>query len=255
MHTGSLQELMFPRLTKELYHGSDIKFDTLKPTAYNAGHRFKRDSWSVFMWPTYDLAYLWAIFVTIKNTVRGHDIIRPTGYHERTGFNKYKFHLFMNGKDEEEMKRLCIGKKAYVYTVDCPINTRFNVGNNNAQPEYTYDGELEIKKRDEFTLTEEVIDKNVSMLSDEEYKNFNASSNWRNIRGPLGYIFYDLDSIIDKWGYVYMKLGLKEIKPGDDLEEIMKHYSEKDRAELKERFKAKFNKTKGSTVKRQNSRL
>ena len=243
-------------ITKELYHGSDLKLNTLKPTAYNAGHRLKKDSWSVFMWPTYDLAYRWAVFVAIKNAVRGHKhIIRPMGYHERVRFNEYKTHLFMNGKYEKEIKDICIDKKFYVYIIDCPIDLKFNVGNNNVQPEYTYDGELKIKKRIEFTITEEVIDETINMLPEDEYHNSRAIHKCKNIRGPLGLIFYNLNDIVDKWSYVYMKLDLKEIKLGDDLEEIMKNYNEEERNKLKKRFKEKYQVKKEFNMKKDNNEM
>ena len=150
----------------------------------------------------------------------------------------------MNGKYEKEIKKICTGKKAYVYIIDCPIDTKFNIGNNNAQPEYTYDGELKVKKRIEITLTEKIIDTVINMIPEEEYINANVITKWENIRGPLGWVFYDPKDIVNKWGYVYMKLGLNEIQPGDDLKEVMKHYSEKERDEVKKRFKIK---TSGSS--------
>ena len=147
-----------------MYHGSDLKLDILKPTAYNAGHRLKSHSWSVFLWPTFELAYKWAAFVTCRNLSRSLkgkiDHWRPMGEHVKTGLNKYEFKVYVHRNSYNEIKNtVCAGDPAfYVYTVKSPIDSKFGIGNNNIQPEYSYDGELRIYDRAEYQLTGEVFD-------------------------------------------------------------------------------------------------
>jgi hypothetical protein len=178
----------------KMYHGSDLKLDILKPTAYNAGHRLKKHSWSVFMWPTYNLAYKWAVFVAIRNIIRVYEkrdpsIHCPRGIHKSTGFNSYDFELFMVDENYDFICSKCVGAKAYVYTVDCPIDMNFGIGNNNAQPEYTYDGELEISHRNEVVITRKVIDDLIDRVSLDEYHERSNQFGKENIRGLLGLVF------------------------------------------------------------------
>jgi len=231
--------------TTKMYHGSDLKLDVLKPTAYNAGHRLRNHSWSVFMWPTYELAYKWAIFVKIRNVLRVYekrnpDIHCPRGMHTSTGFNKYDFNMFMVEDNYDFICDKCIGLKAYVYTVDCPIDLNFSIGNNNSQPEYTYDGELNITKRTEVTITKKILDTLFDKVSLEEYNRRTEEAFSKNIRGPLGLLFYPGLEPVHRWKYIYRKLNLNEIKPGDDLDAAMAKYGDPKEMERIKKAHRKF---------------
>ena len=227
--------------TTEMYHGSDLKLDVIKPTAYNRGNRLKKESWSVFMWPTYDLAYKWAIFIAIRNIIRGYEkqglAHTPRGMHVSIGFNKYDFKVFAVEEDIPFIVEKMTGVKAYVYTLDCPIDTNFGFGNNNAQPEYSYDGELKPKKRKEITLTKNLLLDFIEPVSLEEYETRTKNAFEKNIRGPLGLIFYPGWDVIKRWKYVYCRLGTGEINPGDDLSEVMKNFNDEEYQRARKAFR------------------
>ena len=225
----------------EMYHGSDIKLSVLKPTAYNAGHRLKKHTWSVFMWPTYELAYDWAVFKAVNNIIRPYhrkgELHRARGNHKSIGFNKHKFIPYLLYNEVDRVKDLCRGKKTYVYTINCPINTKFGIGNNNMQPEYTYDGELKIKKTTTITITDEVIDQVFDYVDMKEYDERAKWINHQNIRGPIGLIFYPNEELMSKWAYSCLKIETGESNYGDDPDEMMKDYSEEDLKRLKQKVR------------------
>lgn len=227
--------------TTEMYHGSDLKLDVIKPTAYNRGNRLKKESWSVFMWPTYDLAYKWAIFIAIRNIIRGCEkqglAHTPRGMHVSVGFNKYDFKVFAVEEDIPFIVEKMTGVKAYVYTLDCPIDTNFGFGNNNGQPEYSYDGELKPKKRKEIILTKKLLLDFIEPVSLEEYQTRTKNAFEKNIRGPLGLIFYPGWDVIKRWKYVYCRIGTGEINPGDDLSEVMKNFNDEEYQRARKAFR------------------
>ena len=213
-----------------MYHGSNLKFDKLKPTAYNAGHRLKKHSWSVFMWPDYELAYRWAVFVTLNKTckpLKQQGIInsRAIGQHEKTGLNDYEYKLYIYYKDYDAMVDYVkkVKPKFYVYIVEAPIDMNFSIGNVMNAPEYTYDGELNIHRREEHTLTEEIIRNLFEPVNDKQYEDLKFPKG-DNIRGPIGVLFYPTKDVIQKWRYVYKKIEAGDIEPGDDLDPVIDEY-------------------------------
>lgn len=216
----------------EMFHGSDLKLDHLEPTAFNAGHKFRKASWSVFMWPTYDLAYKWAVFVTVRNFIKPYkdkgEVERVLGEHISTGLTSYDFKVYCHYNSYDKIKEIVTyhNLDAYVYTVNAPIDSKLGLGNSNAQPEYSYDGTLDIKSVEKIRITPEVFDK-VFTVADQEKYNELKSLKAKNIRGPVGLIFYDFDEVIQRWRYVTGKVKAGEVKPGEDLDEVMKDYSPK----------------------------
>ena len=222
-----LEEGLLPTVT--MYHGSYLKLKTLKPFAYNAGTKFRKPSWSVFMWAQWDLAYKWAAFVSLKKAIRTErkelGLELPVGEHYRIGFNTYGYKLYIKYDEFDKIKELAMKyqPKFYVYTVKAPIDTKLGAGNNSMQPEYTYDGELKIHKREEFTLTEEIFDdlfEPVTSIKYAEIRKFEGE----NIRGPLGWIFRPNDETMKEWIYVTKGVQQGLFKPGDDLDKILDDY-------------------------------
>lgn len=233
---GYLNEFTLMPLTIYMYHGSDRELDILKPTAFNAGHKFKKPSWSVFLWNQYNLAYKWAAFKCLMYFIKLIPDRKSTifGKHINIGFNDYDQELYVWNQEYEKFLRAVIeGKpKFYVYTIEVPINSKFNFGNNNSQPEFAYDGELKIHKKDTYILTEKIYRECFKPVSDEKYEQLMKNGLTDNVRGVLGYIFEPTNEVMGKWKYVTRKVKHGEIQPGDDLDIIMADY-EKDMKERK----------------------
>lgn len=214
-----------------MYHGSDLELDRLKPTAYNAGHRLKSHSWSVFLWPTFELAYKWAAFVTCRNLGRALkgkvDKWRPLGEHIKTGFNKYEFKVYVHREAYDTVRKYICDQEPmfYVYTVNTPIDTKFSVGNNNIQPEYSYDGELSIYHKEEYQLTERLFEEIFEPCDEAKYQELKAFKG-ENIRGPIGILFYPSDDVVKRWSFVYKRVQQGAIKPGDDLDPVIAEYEQ-----------------------------
>ena len=147
------------------------------------------------------------------------------GEHIKTGFNSYEFRCYVYYKDYEKYMKYMVNNKIkfYVYTVYAPIDTNFNIGNNNIQPEYTYDGELKIEKRDTYTFNEEIYQQVFNPCNDDKYEEL-MQFKAENIRGPLGLLFYPSWEVLKKWKYVYKAVRAGNINPGDDLDSIMNEY-------------------------------
>ena len=233
---GYLNEFSFLDPTIFMYHGSDMDLTTLLPTSYNAGHKLKKPSWSVFLWDQYNLAYKWALMRVLKNLVRKTRKITNAkssvyGNHIKTGFNTYDQEIYVWENEYDLILKLVLEyqPKFYVYTIKVPIDLKLNLGNNNSQPEFTYDGELKIYKKDIYTLNDEVYRKYIIPLDDKEYNKMLNLDNMKNIRGPIGYLFRPTSDIIYEWKYVARRIKAGEIKPGDDLDIIMgEYYKNKD---------------------------
>lgn len=214
-----------------MYHGSDLELDRLKPTAYNAGHRLKSHSWSVFLWPTFELAYKWAAFVTCRNLGRALkgkvDKWRPLGEHIKTGFNKYEFKVYVHREAYDTVRKYICDQEPmfYVYTVNTPVDTNFGIGNNNIQPEYSYDGELSIYHKEEYQLTERLFEEIFEPCDEAKYQELKAFKG-ENIRGPIGILFYPSDDVVKRWSFVYKRVQQGAIKPGDDLDPVIAEYEQ-----------------------------
>ena len=204
-----------------MYHGSQLKLTKLYPTGYNAGHIFKKQSWSVFLFRNYNLAFKWAMFKRINYLMYFYKFDTDIWLYF-TEDDDLK--MFIHYKDYEDVCRYINKDKphGYVYTVKVPLDSKLSVGNLNSIKEFTYDGELSIDKRDRFTITEELFKEYVSVCDDDMYNN--RESYYKNIRGLLGYIFYPKDKVFKKMNYIYDQKESGNIKPGDDLDEFTKDY-------------------------------
>jgi ADP-ribose pyrophosphatase YjhB (NUDIX family)/RimJ/RimL family protein N-acetyltransferase len=213
-------------LDMTFYHGSPYKFDVLKPTGVNIGNKIEKPKWSLFLWRSKDIAISWAMFMIIKKNIfrLGKHIytLDENGNREYFIFlNTNKdFHMVLREDMYDEIKKISIGLKCYVYTVSTKFY-KVGLGNEISKPEFTVDEEIVPDKIEEITITKNMFDKYVTKVDRKTCKYLLSIMNKNNARSIFKYLYHDNDEIMEKYRYIYNKIKTGEIKPGDDLEGIL----------------------------------
>ena len=160
--------------TKKLYHGSLIKSNILEPTAIDIGNKFQNPGWSLFCWDKKDYAIGWVIMQCIrkisddfKHNNKDNKDLKVLWYlpHNKpcltiSGVNKVKDYIKTHTLE------------GYVYSISCPMH-KVGIGNDIALPEYTIRQKIIIPdKIDTIKLNNNIIDKYVSILQEEEIQSY-----------------------------------------------------------------------------------
>ena len=78
----------------------------------------------------------------------------------------------------EALKEHCVGKIAYIYTINVPLKDFIHIklGHTNVFPEYSLDKEATIINREEIKITEKYFDKYVMVTSVSSIKKMRKES-------------------------------------------------------------------------------
>ena len=200
------------------YHGSHEKYPELLPVSPNMGNRWEPPKWVTYMWKEKENAIKWGMQRAIRknpNKVEPDNII-VIGKEDQ-------IQLYTLKTKEQMIRQTAVGLAFYVYTLQIKPET-LGVGHASGLDEYTStDPHPKILKTEKYIITDKMITQYITFVNQAEY-DIIYKSGYENTRGLLGELMYDQKEIFDKEAFVLNKLRSKEIKPGSDLEMILKSY-------------------------------
>ena len=168
----------------KLYHGSDKSFRVIQPIGINMGHRFAKPRYSSYFWRTYELAFKWAIFQTLRRSK-----VVKTGYHIPDGKG------FVVPEDLDTSVDYLTGKFVYVYEAN--INPLLiGVGSSPEIDEFTVDKDVTPDKIYRVKLTSQLVSDNIISMTDSEKKEYIdeiRSGKYSRRRGLLLSLLLDKD--------------------------------------------------------------
>lgn len=207
----------------KIYHGSILKFDSIKPLGYDLGNLFLKPGWSVFCWKNKDYAISWAIFQLLRKIKK-----------EEKGKNKLRINWDVRDlktiitEEEKNIITNYYGRVTYVYSAKVPFYKLFP-GNDSTQNEFTVREEINPYKVEEIILSEKILDKYVKILTRAKIEDYLVDFDnkvYINNRGILSYLMirdytYNLDNNIIN----ALEIGLREgeLKPGDNIDIFLKN--------------------------------
>lgn len=210
-------------LKSNFYHGAIKKFDTIKPYSYSGGHKLRKESWAVFLWHQYQLAYQWGLFLAVETITCDLKCNYPVFRYERLGLDNFNMKIGVKVSEIKQIEEKIEQSEVYFYVYTTKVSLtdpKLGFGNTHTQPEYTYDGNLKPLKTEKILLTPENFNQYVYGLDDINYNDwFRNRPNMKGIFAPI----YNKGSL-HKWGYISDEINAGRIKPGDDLDEITKRY-------------------------------
>lgn len=213
-----IQEGILPTLT--FYHGSPVKYDQIKPTAFSAGNRFRDPSWSVFMFRQKELAQSFAFSRAAEKVCEERGIPHPRGWLEKDGFMHYKPIVVAPSDYYDKIKEAMFGVTVYVYTLEAPVDSNLNmIGTVGSLPEYVYSGTPKTVKVDEITMDGKLFEKWVTKISPEKFAEIKKTKPHRkNVVGPWIDLFVDMKRRKEMRDIVQQRLKDGTLKPGDNLD-------------------------------------
>lgn len=213
-----IQEGVLPTLT--FYHGSPVKYDQIKPTAFSAGNRFRDPSWSVFMFRQKELAQIFAFSRAAEKVCEERGIPHPRGWLEKDGFMHYKPIVVAPSDYYDKIKEAMFGVTVYVYTLEAPVDSNLNmIGTVGSLPEYVYSGTPKTVKVDEITIDGKLFEKLVTKISPEKFAEIKKTKPHRkNVVGPWIDLFVDMKRRKEMRDIVQQRLKDGTLKPGDNLD-------------------------------------
>lgn len=213
-----IQEGVLPTLT--FYHGSPVKYDQIKPTAFSAGNRFRDPSWSVFMFRQKELAQSFAFSRAAEKVCEERGIPHPRGWLEKDGFMHYKPIVVAPSDYYDKIKEAMFGVTVYVYTLEAPVDSNLNmIGTVGSLPEYVYSGTPKTVKVDEITMDGKLFEKWVTKISPEKFAEIKKTKPHRkNVVGPWIDLFVDMKRRKEMRDIVQQRLKDGTLKPGDNLD-------------------------------------
>lgn len=212
-------------LTIKLYHGSPYKLEVLKPIGLDLGNRLQKPGWSIFMWKTREEALIWALMKKcqqLKNVFKEQGVSKFHAY-----WNYENDKVMMRCTDEKGFRKYCMDNQVitYIYTVRENI-FNLGIGNDKTHDEYTIRGkEVKPINTEEIIINDEVIDNYITFVDDVKMARINNdvfTGKYNMHRGLLALLIDNgvHDNRI-KYKEIITKIKKKEIKPGDDLANIL----------------------------------
>lgn len=226
-HKELLYESNESFLSLNFYHASPSKYDkVIKPIAPNYGTKLYDPHWAVYMWKDKSLAYPYCLFTYIHKFMQ-----KNFSKEERKDklFEYIKYGIYYMTKDVyETLKEYCVGKIAYIYTINVPLKDFIHIklGHTNDFPEYSLDKEAAIINREEIKITEKYFDKYVVVASVSNIKKLKKELAKEKEKNPTNILYNTKDDaykvsykfyIANAHGYLDTNKDLNEVLSNDEL--------------------------------------
>lgn len=223
----SLFSLNESLISLNFYHASPSKYENvIKPIAPNYGTKLYDSHWAVYMWKDKSLAYPYCLFTYIHKFMQ-----KNFSKEERKDklLEHVKYGIYYMTKDVyEALKEHCVGKTAYVYTINVPLEDFIHIklGHTNAFPEYSLDKEATIIDREEIKITEKYFDKYVVVTSVSNIKKLKKELVKEKEKNPTNILYNSNDDaykvsykfyIANAHGYLDTNKDLNEVLSNDEL--------------------------------------
>lgn len=211
-------------LKKKLYHGSDIKLDQLKPTAFDMGNSFQKPGWSLFCFDNFECAKRWAFMKMLQNyktKLRAQNVDEETAIKYRCYWNFIEKKPAIYPDSRDLIKKQFINSKIYVYEIDADMQD-IGIGHDSTHNEFTLrNNDIQFKKV-EVILTEQEFD-NIFLLCDLEQMQEDLEKNVASKgRGILSFfMIYDYFNNVEAVKIIKSSLRSGDLKEGDDIEAFL----------------------------------
>ena len=209
-------------LSLNFYHASPSKYDkVIKPIAPNYGTKLYEPHWAVYMWKDKSLAYPYCLFTYI------HKFMQKNFSKEERKDKLYeciKYGIYYMAKDVyEALKEHCVGKIAYIYTINVPLKDFIHIklGHTNVFPEYSLDKEATIINREEIKITEKYFDKYVVVASVSNIKKLKKELAKEKEKNPTNILYNTKDDAYKVSYKFYIANAHCYLDTNKDLNEVL----------------------------------